>query len=105
MPGAPRGTEKRQLHHGGRTGRQLGVDPGTLARWERGEREPAGALAARSERFLAETEVALSPGRFEAGVNPSQRCLAWNDLAPNSRGNIRRVSELTARDRSVASAA
>jgi len=33
--------------------RQLGVDPGTLARWERDEREPTGKLAALAERLLA----------------------------------------------------
>jgi transcriptional regulator with XRE-family HTH domain len=32
---------------------RIGVDPGTLARWERDEREPAGKLASRVERFLA----------------------------------------------------
>jgi transcriptional regulator with XRE-family HTH domain len=29
---------------------KLGVDPSTLARWERGEREPEGRFAARAER-------------------------------------------------------
>jgi predicted transcriptional regulator len=32
--------------------REVGVDPGTLARWERGEREPAGSFLARLKRFL-----------------------------------------------------
>jgi transcriptional regulator with XRE-family HTH domain len=32
---------------------QIGVDPGTLARWERGEREPAGGFLERVRRFLA----------------------------------------------------
>jgi transcriptional regulator with XRE-family HTH domain len=32
--------------------RGLGVDQGTLARWEQGKREPAGALLARVKRFL-----------------------------------------------------
>jgi site-specific DNA recombinase len=32
--------------------RQIGVDSSTLARWERGEREPTGALAKCAERFL-----------------------------------------------------
>ena len=27
--------------------RRIGVDPSTLARWERGEREPTGKLAVR----------------------------------------------------------
>ena len=31
---------------------KLGVDPGTLARWERGEREPAGQLLGRARHFL-----------------------------------------------------
>jgi ribosome-binding protein aMBF1 (putative translation factor) len=30
----------------------IGVDAGTLARWERGEREPAGELLRQVERFL-----------------------------------------------------
>jgi transcriptional regulator with XRE-family HTH domain len=37
--------------------RRLGVDPSTLARWERGEVEPIGKLAARAERFLAAGEA------------------------------------------------
>jgi site-specific DNA recombinase len=36
----------------GESARRIGVDPSTLARWERGEREPAGALAKRAERFM-----------------------------------------------------
>jgi predicted transcriptional regulator len=32
--------------------RQLGVDQGTLAKWERGEREPAGSFLERALRFL-----------------------------------------------------
>ena len=31
---------------------RLGVDQGTLARWERGEREPHGAFLGRVKRFL-----------------------------------------------------
>jgi site-specific DNA recombinase len=31
---------------------RIGVDPSTLAKWERGEREPAGAFLSRVERFL-----------------------------------------------------
>ena len=33
--------------------KRIGVDPGTLARWERGEKRPAGDYLARVERFLA----------------------------------------------------
>jgi len=36
---------------------RIGVDPGTLARWERGEREPAGAFLVRVKRFLQDGEV------------------------------------------------
>jgi site-specific DNA recombinase len=36
----------------GESARRIGVDQSTLARWERGEREPTGALATRAERFL-----------------------------------------------------
>jgi len=39
---------------------KLGVDPGTLARWERGEREPAGVLRTRVERFLQDVEASDS---------------------------------------------
>jgi ribosome-binding protein aMBF1 (putative translation factor) len=35
------------------TAHRLGVDPSTLPRWERGEREPASEFAARAERLLA----------------------------------------------------
>jgi DNA-binding transcriptional regulator YiaG len=45
------------------TAKRLGVDPGTLARWGRGEREPAGSLLGRAERFLAEAEVGLGARR------------------------------------------
>ncbi|HPT24811.1 MAG TPA: helix-turn-helix transcriptional regulator, partial [Bryobacteraceae bacterium] len=31
---------------------QIGVDPSTLARWERGEREPVSGFAASVARFL-----------------------------------------------------
>ena len=41
--------------------RRLGVDPSTLARWERGEREPTGTLAATVERFLATAEATVDP--------------------------------------------
>lgn len=39
----------------------IGVDQGTLARWERGEREPAGPFTARALRFITESETASSP--------------------------------------------
>jgi DNA-binding transcriptional regulator YiaG len=37
---------------------QLSVDQGTLAKWERGEREPAGAFKVRVTRFLRTAEEA-----------------------------------------------
>jgi len=41
--------------------RQIGVDPGTLARWERSEREPKGALLQAVRGFLArETDEVVS---------------------------------------------
>ena len=44
--------------------RQLGVDQGTLARWERGEREPQGAFLGRVKRFV---RVEASPECLRAG--------------------------------------
>lgn len=41
--------------------RRIGIDAGTLARWERGEREPAGVFAIRASRFLAPTGAKASP--------------------------------------------
>jgi len=38
--------------------KRIGVDQGTLARWERGEREPTGAFAARAEKLLSTAEQA-----------------------------------------------
>ena len=35
----------------------MGVDPGTLARWERGERQPTGRFLSRVEEFLKTVEV------------------------------------------------
>jgi transcriptional regulator with XRE-family HTH domain len=36
---------------------RIGVDQGTLARWERGEREPAGAFLVWVKRFLQDGEA------------------------------------------------
>jgi site-specific DNA recombinase len=41
--------------------RRIGVDPSTLARWERGEREPKGRHAQRAERILAGVEANPQP--------------------------------------------
>jgi transcriptional regulator with XRE-family HTH domain len=43
--------------------RQIGVDPGTLARWERGERAPTGALLRAAMAFLAASVEALATQR------------------------------------------
>jgi len=45
----------------GEAARRIGVDQGTLAKWERGEREPAGRFAERVEQFLAEAEAGRVP--------------------------------------------
>jgi DNA-binding transcriptional regulator YiaG len=42
---------------------RLGVDPSTLAKWERGEREPAGGFLARVERFLQDDAGSRSNSR------------------------------------------
>jgi transcriptional regulator with XRE-family HTH domain len=42
---------------------KIGVDPGTLARWERGEREPASWSLERAVRFLDEAEPGLEARR------------------------------------------
>jgi transcriptional regulator with XRE-family HTH domain len=41
--------------------RRIGVDQCTLARWERGEREPTGRFAARAAGFVAAAEATWSP--------------------------------------------
>jgi len=41
--------------------KRLGVDPSTLARWERGEREPAGKFAARVSHFPTTGEATKLP--------------------------------------------
>jgi transcriptional regulator with XRE-family HTH domain len=43
--------------------KRLGVDPSTLARWERGEREPAGALLSKVQSFCDGFEAKSSPAR------------------------------------------
>ena len=45
--------------------RSLGINPSTLARWERGEREPTGMFLSRVQRFLVDEE--------EAGRSDSRR--------------------------------
>ena len=41
--------------------RRIGGDECTLARWERGEREPSGRFLARLGRFLATVEATWAP--------------------------------------------
>jgi site-specific DNA recombinase len=43
--------------------RRLEVDPSTLAKWERGEREPKGEFAARAEQALSTSENNSMPQR------------------------------------------
>jgi transcriptional regulator with XRE-family HTH domain len=53
----------------GESARRIGVDPSTLARWERGERQPTGALLKRAERFLGtleEAHLVIEPHRVVA---------------------------------------
>jgi transcriptional regulator with XRE-family HTH domain len=45
----------------GDVARRIGVDQATLARWERGEREPRGQFAVRAEQFVTDAEAAWSP--------------------------------------------
>jgi transcriptional regulator with XRE-family HTH domain len=40
--------------------KQLGVDSGTLARWERGEREPTGSFLVLVQRFVGDAGAALA---------------------------------------------
>lgn len=40
----------------GEAARRIGLDQGTLARWELREREPTGEFAVRAKRFLAAAE-------------------------------------------------
>ena len=42
--------------------RRIGVDPWTLAKWERGERMPGGALLDRVHRFLDEVAAESERG-------------------------------------------
>jgi transcriptional regulator with XRE-family HTH domain len=36
---------------------EIGVDPGTLAKWERGEREPAGGFLRRVQTWFEQAEA------------------------------------------------
>jgi transcriptional regulator with XRE-family HTH domain len=45
---------------------RLGIDQGTLARWERNERVPAGKYLAVASQFIAETEAHSSEARHVA---------------------------------------
>jgi transcriptional regulator with XRE-family HTH domain len=47
------------------------VDPSTLARWERGEREPTGTFAIRVLRFLEAVEATGFRVKDEHINNPS----------------------------------
>jgi DNA-binding transcriptional regulator YiaG len=47
---------------------QWAVDQGTLARWERGEREPTGAFKARVPRFLSTAKAAWACATARNGM-------------------------------------
>jgi transcriptional regulator with XRE-family HTH domain len=47
-------TQKESAH-------RMGVDPSTLAKWERGERAPIGEYVMRAKRFLDTVEAACAP--------------------------------------------
>ena len=49
--------------------RRLGVDQGTLAKWEQGKREPAGVFLARVRRFGRGEE--LDARQVGLGADPS----------------------------------
>jgi hypothetical protein len=44
------------------------VDPGTLAKWERGERKPAGAFLGRVTVFLHDGEAPARDARGRAAL-------------------------------------
>jgi site-specific DNA recombinase len=70
--------------------RRIGVDPSTLARWERGEREPAGALAKPAQRFLDGTDGHESCGeQGNAGLSPLQFGVAFAASAIRSTARCR----------------
>jgi DNA-binding transcriptional regulator YiaG len=41
--------------------KRIGVDQSTLARWERGDREPTGQFTVRVTRFLDDSKTTLCP--------------------------------------------
>jgi transcriptional regulator with XRE-family HTH domain len=54
--------------------KRIGVDPGTLARWERGEREPAGRFLDIVKRFLNEDAACGAPGNeIQSHRDPAAR--------------------------------
>ena len=68
-----------------KTARGLGVDQGTLARWEQGKREPQGAFLGRVKRFLQDGNVigraagwvAASLGTRESARVPFRVAIRW----------------------------
>ena len=68
--------------------RRLGVDQGTLAKWEQGKREPAGAFLARVKRFVQDGNA--SGARRAGSDEPGGPCavpqaIPW--LVRSSSGN------------------
>lgn len=68
-----------------RSAERRDVGPDTLARWERGEREPTGALLGRVKRFL---------GDDEAGVSESRRALRGSGPWFSVEGAAEKISVL-----------
>ncbi|MGO9897932.1 MAG: helix-turn-helix domain-containing protein [Bryobacteraceae bacterium] len=53
--------------------KRSGVDPGTLARWERGERVPTGEFLGRASSFLRDGEVLVRARPAPSRGEPSAR--------------------------------
>src|SRR4051794_10257641 len=53
---------------------RIGVDSGTLAKWERGEREPTGAFLGRVNQFLHDGEASVRGTRGVATMPWVRRC-------------------------------
>jgi len=63
--------------------KQMGVDGGTLARWERSERErePTGALLSRVQRFVSGEDTRHSDARRAGRASKSNAGVAGSTRA------------------------
>ena len=64
--------------------RRIGVEPGTLARWERGEREPTGTFAVAAARFLAAEDAKVLPKEH----GEQWACVARAPIVANLTGAV-----------------